>query len=171
MELIWESRGQKVFNWSVSYVWARTTETINGSVVPRERDQRHTFHFDVAWQPDPRWQLTAAWQYHTGWPTTGTVYTTATLNDGRVITVGNFGPLYGDRLPAYHRLDLRVTRLYRLKHGTLRAFLDVFNAYDQKNVLSYQTTPVLANDGTITTHRKPDILFPLLPSVGLIWDF
>ena len=171
MELILESRGQKVFNWSASYVWARTTETIGGSVVPRERDQRHTVHLDVAWQPNPRWQFTAAWQYHTGWPTTGIVYTTATLNDGRVITVGNFGPLYGNRLPAYHRLDLRLTRLYRLKHGTLRAFLDVFNAYDQKNVLSFQTSPVLANDGTVATRRNPDMLFPLLPSVGLIWDF
>ena len=171
MELIFESRGQKVFNWSANYVWARTTETLGDRVVPRDRDQRHTFHFDLGWHPNPRWQFTAAWQYHTGWPTTGKVFTYFTLNDGREATVGSSGPLYAERLPPYHRLDLRVTRLYTLKHSTLRVFLDVFNAYNHKNTLFFQQNPLVANDGSLTTRKNAETLLPLLPSVGLIWDF
>jgi len=171
VELILEGHGLKAFDWSASYALARTEQTINGVVIPRERDQLHTFHADISYRPSPRWQFTAAWQYHTGWPTTAVTYSNYTLNNGEVTIVGNAGPLYDERLPDYHRLDLRATRIFQLKHGTLRVFLDVFNAYAQDNVLSYEQNPQRLSDGSIVTRKTENTLFPLLPSVGIIWDF
>jgi hypothetical protein len=171
VEFILESRARKTFDWSASYVLSRTEETIAGVVVPRDRDQRHAFYCDVAWHPNRQWQFTAAWQYHTGWPASGLVYSNATLSDGRVVIVTSPGPLYAERLPAYHRLDLRATRTFQLRHSTLRAFVDVFNAYGHDNVLSYSQSPQRAPDGSIIAIRQADTLFPFLPSAGLIWDF
>jgi len=171
LEFIFESRAQNTFDWSASYALARTTETLNGMVVPRDRDQRHSFHFDVAWHPNPHWQFTAAWQYHTGWPTSTEVFQPYTLADGSVVTGHAPGPLYTARLPAYHRLDLRVTRFYALRHGSLRVYFDVFNAYNQKNVLSYTQSPLSTGGSSIATQRKADTLFPILPSIGFLWDF
>ena len=44
------------------------------------------------------------------------------------------GPRNGLRYPAYHRLDLRVTRRFRLRGGTLALYLDVTNLYGHNNV-------------------------------------
>jgi outer membrane receptor protein involved in Fe transport len=170
-ELIVEGRAGKTFDWSASYALAKTEQTINGVVVPRERDQRHAIHVDASYRPNPNWQFTAAWQYHTGWPYTVMNYSDITLADGRIVFRGTAGSLYGERLPAYHRLDLRATRIFPLKHGTLRAFIDVFNAYGQENALSYTQSPFRLPDGTIVAIKEVDELFPILPSFGLIWDF
>lgn len=170
VELILASRGRNRFDWALSYAHARTVETIDGREVPRERDQRHTFHADISWRPSPRWQFTASWQYRTGWPTTAVNFGEATLADGSVVVTRSLGPIYAERLPAYHRLDLRVSRIFRLKQGTLRAFVDVFNAYDQENVVNYNSAPEQTGTGVIT-QRSNERLFPILPSIGLIWDF
>ncbi len=169
-ELIAESRGQNRFDWSASYALAETVETIGGREVPRRRDQRHTFHTDLFYRPNPRWQFTASWQYHTGWPTTAENFSNLTLPDGRVVINSSFGPVNGERLPAYHRLDLRATRTFQLRHGTLRAFVDVFNAYDQANVESYSTLPQ-GSGAQLAKRQVPQSLLPILPSAGLIWDF
>jgi len=171
VEVILEGHTGKTFDWSASYALSKTEQTIDGKVLPRERDQRHAFHADISYRPNPRWQFTAAWQYHSGWPTTAMNYRDQTLADGRVVIVTNPGPLYGERLPAYHRLDLRATRIFPLKHGTLRVFLDVFNAYGQENALAYSQSAHRLPDGTIITIKEVDEMFPILPSIGLIWDF
>jgi hypothetical protein len=74
------------------------------------------------------------------------------------------------RLPDYHRLDLRATRRFQLKHGTIRVFVDVFNAYNQDNIARYSSQPVVQN-GQISTRNFPEKLITLLPTAGVIWDF
>ena len=170
VELIAESRGQNRFDWSVSYALAKTVETLNGREVPRVRDQRHTFHADLSYRPNPRWQFTIAWQYHTGWPRTEQIFSNVTLNDGREVVSISFGPLNAERLPAYHRMDLRATRIFRFRHGTLRAFVDVFNAYNQDNVETYNSR-LQGTGAQLTVRRSPDTLLPILPSIGLVWEF
>lgn len=169
-EFILESRGRRRLDWSASYALAKTAETIAGREVPRDRDQRHSFHADVSYRPDPRWQFTASWQYHSGWPTTEEFLTYATLPGGQGVQRRSFGPGNASRLPAYHRLDLRATRVFQLERGTLRAFIDIFNAYDQGNAASYVTTPA-GNSAAAGLRRDPNELLPILPSAGLIWDF
>ena len=169
-ELIAESRGRNRFDWSVSYALAKTVETINGREVPRKRDQRHTFHAELSYHPNPRWQFTTSWQYHTGWPVTAEYFNHVTLNDGRVVISGSIGPINGERLPAYHRLDLRATRIFKFRAGTLRAFVDVFNVYNQKNVEGYNNSPDESGP-QLTTRRFSEALLPILPTVGFIWEF
>ena len=64
--------------------------------------------------------------------------------------------LYGERLPAYHRLDLMLDRRFTLRgmQATLQAAL--INVYDRANIFDYD----------LFARRRIDQL-PLIPSLGL----
>lgn len=170
VELMLNGRHRSIFTWNASYALASAEEQLNGRWVPRAREQRHTLQTDATYAPNARWQFSAAWQYHSGWPTTDVVYSLQTLTNGRRLVVGANGPLYGLQLPAYHRLDLRATRRFALKRSELRVFLDVFNAYDRVNLIGY-THDVSISGTNVTDTREPREQLPLLPSVGLSWEF
>ncbi len=156
--------------WHVSYGLSRTEERLAGVWTPRSRDQRHSFYSDFTYAPNSRWQFSASWQYHSGWPTTDVVYSFASLSNGRRVLVSANGAVYGLRLPDYHRLDLRLTRRFTLKRGELRAYLDVFNAYDRTNLIGYEHR-VTVSGTQVTDMRKPREQLPFLPSAGLNWAF
>lgn len=170
IELVAESRGGSRFGWTASYALARSEELVDDRWVPVEHDQTQTFYADVSYVPAPNWQLSCSWQYHTGWPTTDVSYSLTHLADGSVAPVTNYGPVGADRLPAYHRLDLRATRCYRLRHSKLTVFVDLFNVYGRKNVEGFTYTPIVQGD-TVTAAKSPEKAFPFLPSGGLSWEF
>ncbi|MGC4071437.1 MAG: TonB-dependent receptor [Nibricoccus sp.] len=170
VELIAASRGRNRFDWSLSYAFATTEETLDGRDVPRDRDQRHTIQTDISYRPSSRWQFSASWQYHTGWPTTEEGLATGTLGNGQTFLYPVYGPINAARLPAYHRLDLRATRVFTLERSTVRVFVDIFNAYDRDNVANYEMTPV-GKPGQRSVIREENTLLPILPSAGIIWDF
>jgi hypothetical protein len=180
-ELTVESRSRGPLNWRASYALAsaeeRVTETdviagvvqVNESTLPRSRDQRHTVVLDASYAPSQHWQFSAAWQYHSGWPATEVMFTTEVRPEGRVY-IAHIGRPYGLRLPAYHRLDARITRRFETRHGQVRLYADVFNVYDRENIQGYAFSPRLAGSGVVTD-RQPLKQFSLLPTVGAAWDF
>jgi hypothetical protein len=149
---------------------ARAEETVGGRDLPRARDQRHTLYLDASYAPTPIWRFSAAWNYHTGWPTTPFTYRLVTLNNGRRVIVRTTGVPYSVELPAYHRLDLRATRIWPLRRSQLTAYIDVFNAYDRVN--SYGIIRDLTVQGTsVVVSPRPREMLPILPSAGVTWDF
>jgi hypothetical protein len=170
VEVLLSSRGLGQLQWHASYALSRSEERLAGRWVPRSRDQEHAFYADATYARNDRWQFSAAWHFHTGWPTTDVVYALAPLNNGRRLLVSANGNAYGLRLPDYHRLDLRATRRFKVKHGEVRAFLDIFNAYDRVNLLGYDHQ-VSVSGTQITDRKKPREQLPFLPSVGVSWEF
>jgi hypothetical protein len=156
--------------WNASYALARAEEEVERRWVPRARDQRHTWRGDVTYALNPRWEFSMAAQFHTGWPTTDVRYSLVSLTNGQRVTVAANGPIYGERLPAYHRLDLRATRRIALRDSQLRVFVDVFNAYDRVNVIGYDHRVTVAGADVIAT-RRPREQLPVLPSMGVEWGF
>lgn len=169
IELIAEHRGGR-FGWGASYTYSITEELIGTRWVPRNRDQRHTFYVDATYAPAPHWQLSASWQLHTGWPVTDINYFPITLNNGSHSYFLSYGPTNAQRTPVYHRLDLRATRTFRLKRGTLRVFADIFNAYNQPNSDGYDYA-VSVTQNQVTVQKTPRTLFNVIPSLGLSWEF
>jgi hypothetical protein len=47
------------------------------------------------------------------------------------------GPLNSQRLPSFHRLDLRISRKWHLNRGRLTFFSDVQNLYNRRNVAGF----------------------------------
>jgi len=170
VEVLLSGQGDRRLQWHASYVVARAEEQLAGRWVPRSRDQRHAFYADATYALNPRWQFSAAWQFHTGWPTTDVVYSLATLNNGRRVVVSANGPVYGLRLPDYHRLDLRATRRFKLKRGEVRVYVDIFNAYDRTNLLGYDHR-VTVSGTQVTDVKEPREQLPFLPSLGVSWEF
>lgn len=66
-----------------------------------------------------------------------------------------------ERYPAYHRLDMTVRKTFTRRWGTLTPYLQVLNAYNQRNVLFY----FYDYSGTPPT-RSGISMFPVLPAIG-----
>lgn len=170
VEMIVRRRGQGAFDWSASYALSRATQDLATGTIPVARDQRHAFYADVTYRLGEHWRFGAAWQYHSGWPTTAVNYTIVSLASGGRTLVRSFGAPLAERLPAYHRLDLRASRTIPLRHGALTVFVDVFNAYDHANPLAYDYDPTIVNN-VVRDGKKPRNMLPIIPSVGLSWEY
>ncbi len=170
VEVLLVGRPSPLMTWNASYALARAEEQISGRWVPRARDQRHTFYADATYAPNERWQFSAAWQFHSGTPTTDVIYSLTPLTNGRRVVVSSNGPIYSLRLPAYHRLDARVTRRFTFPRSDLRAFVDVFNAYDRENLVGFDHHVTVAGS-QVTDTKTPRKQLPILPSVGASWQF
>jgi outer membrane receptor protein involved in Fe transport len=177
-----ESRGIEIFikkdrdekfRWWVSYSYAIAEDVIDGLKIPRDFDQRHTIYLDLNYQPNLKWRLNLAWQYHTGWP-----YTKSILNvvnewpDGYIDYEWIPGPLNAQRLPDYHRLDIRATRVFYTAYGRISAFFEIRNVYNQENIREYIYDYEGYQNGIHVSKRTgQESLLPLLPSFGISWEF
>jgi len=186
IELFVEGAAGPKWRWSASYALAKAEDEIpqvepctegptclDDPWVPRSRDQRHAVDLQADFRPDDRWRLSAAWIFHTGWPATEWAYGVVLRADGTPFFTRSFGPLNGERLPAYHRLDLRATRAFQLRGGTLEVYADLFNVYDRRNRGSYAYGLQYHGADLVTTVRTDggEELLPFLPMIGLRYRF
>jgi hypothetical protein len=158
-------------SWWASYAYALAEEEVDSVTTPRDFDQRHAFVLDVSYRPSSRWSLTVAWQVRSGRPYTPLVFE-------RPVTARGFGPVqesYGAvnsaRLPPYHRLDVRALRRFGDDGSRLAVYAEVRNLYDRDNVRRYDVDAYAGREGDIVVSRTPVTWLPILPSVGLRWDF
>jgi len=186
MELTVERREGVRWAWSATYALALAEDevpSVDGRPcgsdaacswkvwLPRQYDQRHTVGVQVGYTPGRDWNLSLAWQYHSGWPATEWMYDLVTRPDGGQFWVRTFGPVRGMRLPAYHRMDLRVTRDFKVRGGTMSVFADLFNLYDRTNMASWRYNPAFVNGRPATVREDGLKLLPRLPMFGLRYEF
>ncbi len=153
--------------WWANYAYATTEDGIAGAWVPRKFDQRHTVNLDLNYRAGKHWKINLAWRYHSGWPTTP-LWLEEEDDEGETIWVPVAGPLYSERLPAYHRLDVRASRSHRIGGGELILFFDVQNLYDRNNVAG-SDNKIDEEEGTIET--EVEYWAGILPSVGITYEF
>lgn len=116
---------------SVSLARSRRTVDATGTRFPFAYDQPVILNLVAQVQHNERWSSGLRWSYHSG--TLGTPVVGTTLYpDGRVRPV--YGAVNSERLPAYHRLDLRVDA----KVSPAWSFYgELLNAYNRRNVSGY----------------------------------
>ena len=133
VELLLRGRAGSRFDWWLNYAYSTTEDEIGGKKVPRQIEQRHTVNADLNYHLGRHWDVNLAWRYHTGWR-----FTPVFLEKGdEGVLVPVLGRLNSERLRDYHRLDVRVSRKWPLKSGSLTFFLDVQNVYNHKNVAGF----------------------------------
>jgi outer membrane receptor protein involved in Fe transport len=167
VELFIRGKAGARLEWWANYAYASTEDEIAGVRVPRKFDQRHTFNLDLNCRAWKEWKINLAWRYHSGWPTTA-LWLEEEDDGGETIWVPVLGPLYGERLPAYHRLDMRASRGFRVGGGALILFFDVQNLYDRKNIAG-SDNKIDGEEGTIET--EIEYWAGILPSVGITYEF
>jgi hypothetical protein len=157
--------------WSASYVLSEAKDRLAGVWVPRPLDQRHAFGVTIAYHPSSRWQFSSTFQYHTGWPATASGFATQSLPGATIVRAREIGELNALRLPPYHRLDFRVSRNFNVGRGLLQAYLDVFNLYNRTNLRGYTFFPEVSG-GRVRIRQVPGAeMLPILPSLGIRWEF
>jgi len=72
-----------------------------------------------------------------------------------------FGTFHGARYPAFHSLDVKINRYFNTSRGQVALFLEIINFYNRENVRNYE----------VAATRRVETWFPLLPSLGVSWEF
>jgi TonB family protein len=143
----------------VSYTLSRSERNDHGTVWRLfSWDQTHMLTVAGAHRLGRGWDLSATFRYVTGNPITPVV---GSVYNGRTDA---YKPLYGainsERSNAFHRLDLRVEKSWRVGTGSIAAYLDVQNAYDRHNEEGRAYNYDFTQTGVISG-------LPLLPSFGV----
>lgn len=161
--------GNRTSGW-LAYTWSESLDVVEGHEAPRPLDQTHAVVAHLGRRLGRHWDLTAAWHYHTGWPTTPVlvreIHATGDEEGPELGLV--FGALRSERLPDYHRLDLRASRAWELRRSTLRFFLDVQNVYDRQNVGGFDPD---FDEEQGSAELDPEPWPGIIPSFGLVWEF
>jgi hypothetical protein len=172
IEVLLRARGDDRLGGWLGYSYSRVSDRIDGDTVPRSLDQPHALTLGLDYRPSRRLSLSAAWRLRSGWPTTPVRQLAAPAGDladtaAAAMPLLVFGELNSRRLPTYHRLDLRLSRLFAVRRGCLTAFLDVQNFYDHKNAAGFD---VAVDQETGALARSRESWPGIFPSIGVAWE-
>ena len=167
VELTVEYRGSGSVNGWATWSWSRVTDSIMGRNEPRSWDQRHALQAGVAWEKGS-WEIGLALGIHSGWPTTS-------MSLGYDPEEDEYFPVPGvrnaERLGTFASVDFRISRAYAAGNGTVSAFFEVTNATNRQNDCCVDFDIDDAADGTVVLDRTVDHWLPLIPAIGLLWEF
>jgi hypothetical protein len=183
-----QQTNRRLSGW-ISYAFARSMRSyrITPSTEiqhPFAYDRPHTLNATGNVRMGTHWTLGATLRAGTGFP-----HTTPTGSTPIVVGAGDdaarilkhnaagtvrFKPDFGGpehryeaRLPAYYRLDLRLARTVDWSAVSGRFYIDVINATNRRNVLSYQYAAVTdPSKVRPVVYRQAIYMLPLVPSVG-----
>ncbi|MFQ6042756.1 MAG: TonB-dependent receptor plug domain-containing protein [Candidatus Poribacteria bacterium] len=158
-------------SWSVGYAYSVAKEKAGGHQFFRDFDQRHALALNVGYAFSDNLNVHLSWRFHSGNPYTEVRYEKVSVPGGEVWQK-RLGPINSKRLPAYHSLDLRLTRIHTFKHWKLHWYFQVLNLYNRQNVHEYSFTKITDASGNILRYeRNEEHLLPILPVLGVSGEF
>jgi len=148
---------------SYSYSVSRRQDKTTLPEYDFEYDRPHIVNLLAGMEIGEGWQIGAKFQFASGNPYTPVV---GVVKKGGVFYLVD-GAMNSARYPDYHKLDIRVDKQFILNGWALTAYLDLWNVYNQDNVMSY-SYKADAN-GNITKTSRPD--FGITPIAGITAKF
>ena len=169
-------RSDRFFGWiSYAYALSKRRDRPDEPYRPYSFDQTHVATFAASYNLTPTWEIGAKWQYRTGNPYTPVENATKVPDPretGRPIYIPTYAETYSDRLPPYHRLDLRVSKTFQFTGWKLGIFLELLNAYNRENLLDYRYTYTDdLESGGVNIEREDANQLPILPYLGITAEF
>jgi hypothetical protein len=160
----------------ISYSYALSSRWRDGVHWAPGHDRRHDVDVVATWRLT-KYRVGARFGYASGSPYTPIVGEIARrqydpsrdswgTGNPRIFLESLGGLRNSARFPATHRLDLDLSRQFRLRGATLAPYVSVVNAYNAKNVFVY-----LYEYSTDLPTRRALSQFPVLPSVGVRVEF
>ncbi len=159
-------------SWWATYVLSEATDRIDGRDELRSWDQRHAVQGGIGWGNE-KWDVSVAASVHSGWPLTELMLVEDGVDeDGEIQYVAVAGPRNADRHATFASLDFRVSRTWKLRRGSLMAFLEVSNLTNRENPCCLDFDYEEDEDtGENVFERGVDYWLPLLPAIGVLWEF
>ncbi len=154
------------YTW-ISYGYLKANEDIisdNIAEYPRYTDQRHTISLVSNLVLGNNWNFSLKAYYGSGFPYTPK---TAVKNESD-IWIWQSGKRHSENLPAYKRVDVRISKIFNFNKFNISAFLDVSNIFNFKNIQQYEYSSV-----PDIYEPKPEeiLLWPILPTFGIRFEF
>jgi hypothetical protein len=150
-------RSGEAFTWWASFAWSETWDNVDGRHVPRSWDQTWAVTAGIDWLSG-NWRLGAVANAHRGWPTTR-------IDDGVL------GERNAERFPTRAALDLRAEYRRPLQVGSLAITFEVTNAVNIGNACCYELIAVDDGAGNVDFTTKQSDWLPIVPSIGVLWEF
>jgi TonB family protein len=154
----------RFFGW-VAYTLSRSLRQ-DGPGEPEylyQYDQTHILTIIGSYKLGRNWEFGARFRLVSGSLYTPNQYGFFDENNGSNLPLSSY-PAYGQRLPAFQQLDLRVDKAWKFAHWKLSSYLDIQNVYNAGNV-----------EGTSYNYNYTRSVFatgiPFLPSLGLRAEF
>lgn len=170
-EFFLEEKHPVYYGW-ISYTLSWTERTIGSLVYPPRYDRRHNVNLLLGYKMGSGWEANLRWEYGSGLPFSQIVGFYDRLSLGGLFNGGGYGTepgkpytVLGDknrgRLPAYHRLDLSISKSWIfLDRFKMTMEASAVNAYDRRNMFYFNRS----------TGERVDML-PFLPSANLKVEF
>ncbi len=122
----------------------------NGESFPADQDRRHEIKLVSSYKLG-NWNLATTWVYASGSPYTAPENQYALeLLDGTSRSFIHVGDKNATRLPAYHRMDLSLSREFKGEKFNWNLGISVFNLYNHANVWYREyvldTSPIIVRD-------------------------
>jgi hypothetical protein len=165
-ELTFEHNASKRFQWWASYTLANVEDKIDGSAVPRSWDQTHAAKIGLSWR---RGALSFAMVAtgHSGWPQTTLALTETSTGEPQL----RFSPRNSDRYDSFFTLDLSLRYQRVLGPGELTLFFELANASNRENPCCLNFDVSERGDNDLILELEEEYWLPVLPNVGVIWNF
>ena len=127
----------------------------------RAFDNRLTVQVEGGYKPNPSWEFSTRLLFGGGRP-----YSPFDQEASREAGIGilDISRINGERLPAYHALNLRVDKRWHFRGSNLIAYLSVWNVYGRVNTSGY-----LWNE--IRNEQETQEGWGMLPIIGLEFEF
>ncbi|MCB0753683.1 MAG: hypothetical protein KDC52_19580, partial [Ignavibacteriae bacterium] len=154
------------YGW-LSYGYLDAKEDVkndNFGEYPRYTNQTHTISVVTNFYIGKNWNISAKGYYGSGFPYTPK---TAVEDQSSGLWEWKEGKIHSANLPAYKRIDLRISKLFIFDNFKLNTFFDISNALNFKNVQRYEfDTP-----GFSKPNAEEILLWPIIPSFGIRFEF
>jgi outer membrane receptor protein involved in Fe transport len=167
IEATLEYRGDSEVNWWATVTVSRATDLINGVRQKRSWDQLYALQSGISWERG-LWEVGLALNLHTGWPITGLTLGYEEEDDEYFPIPG---PRNAEQLNTYGSLDFRVSRDFQVKKGQLSAFFEVTNLTNRKNYCCVDYDTVEEAEGSVSLDAVYDNWLPIIPAIGILWEF
>ncbi|MBI3587010.1 MAG: TonB-dependent receptor [Ignavibacteriales bacterium] len=154
------------YGW-ISYGLLHAKEDLNNDTIgeyARYTDQRHTFAFVGDVSLGARWSLNMRIYYGSGYAFTPY---TSRYNSSAKRWEWILGSKNSAYLPAYNRVDVRLSKEFEIGSLAVLAFLDVNNLFNAKNIQSYRYR--FNNNGS--PYVEEVALWPIVPTLGMTIKF
>ena len=165
------SRATDNWHWWASYTWSKASDEIDGRDEYRSWDQRHAIQGGFGWT-GAYWDLSLAASVHSGWPTTDLSLVQDGVDPGgEPVYVVVPGPRNTLRHDDFASIDFRASRRFDVRRGTLSVFLEISNITDRENVCCIDWDIEDDAQGNPVLEYSYDYWLPLLPAIGILWEF
>jgi hypothetical protein len=146
----------------IAYSWSRTEQAALDGIFRRGSfDTPHVMTAIAGYRLGERWEVSGRFTYATGRPYTPPLLPESVDQNRLIYDVARFNT---ERLPAFHRLDLRIDRKFTLFGRNTSLFADMQNLYNRRAVIEYSW-----NQKTRELFAEKQLEF--LPIVGINIEF